>query len=87
MKITVLYHPVSEHARICEDYRREIIRQNPTIVFELVSLEERNGADLAELYGVVEYPAILARQEDGTISKQWEGIPLPLQQEVLAYTN
>ncbi|MEK7603336.1 MAG: hypothetical protein AAB459_03780 [Patescibacteria group bacterium] len=86
MKITVLYHPLSDHARVCEEFMHDVLRQNPTAACELVSLEDRAGADLAELYGIVSYPVILARQDDGSLSKYWEGVPLPLQGEVLAYT-
>ncbi|MBI3624326.1 hypothetical protein HY218_01700 [Candidatus Saccharibacteria bacterium] len=84
MKVTVIYHPKSEHARSVEefvhDYGHDLGKQS-----KLLSLETREGAELAKLYDVVNYPAILVIKDDSQLIKLWEGMPLPLIDEVAGY--
>ena len=77
MKVFILYHPDSEHARMVEEFvksYRSLIGKN----VQLMSLEEREGAYYAKTYDVVQYPAILVIQDDGQVNKRFEGLPLPL---------
>ena len=41
---------------------------------------------MASLYDIMNYPAILALRDDGSILKTWEGDELPLMDEVAYYT-
>jgi hypothetical protein len=52
---------------------------------ELVSLNTRDGAATASLYDVMTYPAILALGNDGSILNMWQGVPMPLMDEVAGY--
>lgn len=54
---------------------------------DLVSLETKEGAEMAKLYDIVQYPAIIVTQDDGAHMKQWEGEPLPLMEEVAAHLH
>ncbi|MDQ3158777.1 MAG: hypothetical protein M3P98_01405 [bacterium] len=84
MKAVILYRPVSDHARPVDEYVREFkIRTGREL--ELVSTETKDGAKLAELYGIVQYPALIVTNEDGHYLKHWEGLPLPLFDEVQGY--
>jgi hypothetical protein len=84
MKASILYHPSSEHARAVEEYAHDFERQKGKPV-ELISLETKEGAHLARLYGIVSYPAVLARQDNGDLVKHWEGETLPLMNEIEGY--
>lgn len=84
MKICILYHPKSDHARRVEEYANDLKRIKGKSA-ELLSLETREGADLAALYDIVQYPAVIARRDDGQLLKHWEGRELPLMDEVAAY--
>lgn len=86
MKVVMLYHPVSEHASKVEMFARDFERTQH-VDPELVSLETKEGADLAKVYGIVQYPAIIVTQDDGAHMKQWEGDILPLMGEVAAYLH
>lgn len=86
MKVSILYHPASEFARSVEEYSHDFERQKGTAI-DLLSLESRDGADLATLYGIVSYPALVIRKDSGDLVKHWEGIPLPLMNEVSGYLN
>lgn len=79
----MLYHPVSEHGRLVEEYARDFERIHHKTP-ELMSLETKEGANIAKVYDVVQYPAIIVTQDDGAHMKQWEGDKLPLMGEVAA---
>lgn len=66
-----------DFAREFENYKRKKI--------ELVSLETIEGADLAKLYGVDRYPAILVMADNGSMIRLWQGLPLPLMDELSYY--
>lgn len=86
MKAYALYHPESEFYRSVEEFAHDFERTRG-IKVELLSLETKEGADMARLYGVMQYPAILAVRNDGQLMKIWEGPIMPLMDEVSAYTS
>lgn len=85
MRTVILYHPDSEFAGMVEDYKRDFEERYHRKKIELLSLETAGGADMAKLYDVVRYPAILAIADDGSLLKLWQDHPWPLQQEIAAY--
>ncbi|MCA9329477.1 hypothetical protein KDA11_02440 [Candidatus Saccharibacteria bacterium] len=86
MKVIILYHPRSEHARIVEDFARDFTKQHDRKI-ELISLESRDGAATASLYDITIYPSIIALSDDGQILKIWQGSSMPLMSEVSYYTR
>lgn len=84
MKVVILYHPKSDHARAVETYARDYESfQHGEI--KLISLETKEGADMARLYDIVKYPAVLAVRDGGELLKHWQEEQLPLMQEVASY--
>ncbi len=86
MKTLIIYHPNSEHSRAVEDYITDFKRSRG-LEIGLVSLETREGADLAKLYDLVQYPALVVLRDDSQLIKFWSGLPLPLMDEVAGYAN
>ena len=86
MKVVVLYHPQSDHGRLVEEYAHDYERSRDRKL-ELVSLETRDGAYTANLYDITRYPAFVALSDEGILLNHWEGMPLPLMNEVDAYTT
>lgn len=86
MRLVILYRPNSEFARMVEEYARDF-EKNRGHSLELISLETVEGANIAKLYDIVRYPALLAMRDDGQLLKNWEGDGLPLMDEVAGYTN
>jgi hypothetical protein len=86
MKIVVLYRPESEFARAVEEFAHDIERQQ-NVKPELISIDTREGANMAETYDITDYPAILATRESGEVLQMWIGPVLPLMNEVAAYAN
>lgn len=86
MKIVILYRPNSEFARSVEEFAHDIERQQ-NVKPELISIDTREGATMAELYDVTDYPAIMATRDNGEVLQLWVGAQLPLMNEVAAYAN
>ena len=86
MRITILYHPASDHSRLVEEYVHDFTKLNPEVSLEAVSVDTREGARLAELYDITSYPTMMAIREGGELAKVWEGLPLPLMNDVAYFT-
>jgi len=86
MNVRVLYHPNSEFARRVEDYARDFEHQRGKKI-ELLSLDTPEGSDMAKLYDVTSYPALVAVRDNGEMLALWQGDQLPLMNEVAAYLD
>ena len=84
MAVMVFYKSDSDHARSVIDYLYDFRRRTAKDLEE-VDPDSRRGIDLAQLYGVVEYPTIIATTEDGQLRNMWRGLPLPTIDEVSYY--
>ena len=67
------------------DYIRDYKMRHPGVEPELLSLDTREGDEMANLYGVYNNPAILAISHDGSLQQLWQDEQLPLMNEVDAY--
>lgn len=86
MRVVILYRPRSEHARIVEEFIHDFIYQHPDQKLEVLDVDTRDGSNLATLYEVMSYPAILVIEQDGHLIKSWIG-DFPLMNELAYYTN
>ena len=86
MNVVMLYHPNSEHERAVLNFERDFEHQTSRKV-DLVSLETIEGAEMAKLYDVTQYPAVIAKDVEGKLLKMWEGDRLPLINEVSYYAE
>lgn len=84
MRAVVLYHPKSDHGGIVEDYVRDFKNFKHKGI-ETISLETVEGAELAKLYDVTNYPAVLVIGPAGQLQKIWQEDQMPLMNEVDAY--
>ncbi len=88
VKLLILYRPNSEHESEVESYVRDFQRRYEVgRKIEMISLNTRDGAATASLYDVVSYPAILVLGDDGSMAAFWQGMPLPLMDEVAGYAH
>ncbi len=86
MRAVILYHPKSEFARQVEEFARDFESTRGKTI-ELLSLETKEGSDMASLYGIVSYPALLVARDDGQLAKVWQSEHLPLMDEVAGYLD
>ena len=88
MKVLVFYRPNSEYARQVEEFVHDLQRQHDVDErhLQVLDVDSREGSSMASLYDVMTHPAVLIIGDDGHYVKNWDGVPLPLMQEVVGYT-
>lgn len=84
MKAIAIYNPNGEHSRSVEEFNRNLETRTGKKL-DVLSTETVEGASMATLYGIVDYPAIIVIAEDGVMQKLWQGRQLPLIDEVVSY--
>ena len=86
MKIVILYHPLSDHGRIIEEYVHDFTARHPQVQMESLSVDTMIGARTAETHDVTQYPSMLALREDNSVVKSWIGLPMPLMNDVAYFS-
>ena len=84
MKVIMLYRPNSATERLALDFERDFTMQVGSEL-PMVDVDTPEGTELARLYDIMSYPAILATADDGTLLQLWQGEPLPRISEVSYY--
>ena len=85
MKLLVLYKPKSEYARSVEEYLDDFRHLYPEVEVETLDAESVEGVNKCVLYDILEYPALLALNDDNHLQNMWLGKILPQKQEVISY--
>ncbi len=86
MKAYVVYKIESDHARPVMDFLRDFEKRTGKKVNE-VDPESPNGSAFCETYDIMDYPTIIATDDNGVLQNEWRGLPLPLIDEVSYYAN
>jgi len=86
MKTYVIYKDASDHARAVIDYLRDFERQTGKTL-NVIDPESSEGASLCRTYDVVEYPTIVATDNNGIMQQMWRGLPLPTISEISYYAK
>ena len=81
----VLYRPRSDHRRQVDEFIHNIQANGFSGKVEVVDIDTRDGSSTATLYDVNRYPAVLILRDDGALQQIWEGLELPMVNEVEAY--
>ncbi|MEO8863108.1 MAG: hypothetical protein ABI354_02185 [Candidatus Saccharimonadales bacterium] len=87
MKVYVLYRSKGEFSRRVEEYVRDYERTRGASI-EAIDIDTREGAELVERYGVMQYPCLMVVRDDGQLLREWQGVDnLPLMNELASYAN
>lgn len=86
MKVLILYRPDSEHGRQVETFIHDYQARHEGGRLEVLNVDSREGDAQASLYDIMQYPAVLALRNDGSVLKIWQGEALPLMDEIAYYT-
>ena len=79
-----MYRPNSEHERGIIELNRELLRRiNKEL--ELVSIDTVEGDNLARVYDVTQYPAVIVTDSGGVMQRSWMEGSLPLINELSYY--
>jgi hypothetical protein len=87
MRLVIIYRPNSEYSRITEEFVKDYQDRYQFQSVEIVDVDTREGIALVTLYDIMQYPAVLALQNDGSTQKIWQGPQLPPIGEVASYTS
>lgn len=77
-----MYKERSEHARDVATFVEMMRRQYPDKKAELLDVETREGAAVASMYDIMQYPAVMITAYDGSVHFLQQGKPMPRVGEV-----
>lgn len=86
VKTYVIYKDASDHARAVIDYLRDFERQTGKKL-NIIDPESAEGASLCRAYDIVEYPTVVATDNNGIMQQMWRGLPLPTVSEISYYVE
>ncbi len=87
MNIIILHKPNSETDTQLQGYLRDF-EQRTGKQIELMDAESKEGIDLAQIYDILQFPAILAREDTGEFVQAWSEIDKwPTISELSYYTQ
>ena len=85
MRAVIVWNEQTDYAREVREWLDDFDRTLGSGRIESIDPETREGSDFAAAYDVVEYPTIMALDEDsGKVLASWRGTPLP-QVDQVAY--
>lgn len=81
MRVVCVWREGYDYSRTVEEWLREFERRTSK---EIESLDPgtREGESFCQAYDIVEYPSILALDENGAVAAMWRGEMLPTFDEV-----
>ncbi len=82
MRLVVLYRKNSEQYRPVYEFIEMMSRRHPDKHVHELDIDTRDGAADAVLYGVTQYPALVMTAFNGTVIEMWQGLPMPLIDQV-----
>jgi hypothetical protein len=86
MRTFIVYREQSDHARAVETFMHDFAKQTGREI-ETISPDTPEGARLCEVYSLVEYPSMVALDDNGIVQNMWRGLPLPTISEVSYYAR
>ena len=80
MRVICVYRDNEDYTRSVTDWIENIRRQTG---YEVESMNPDENTRFCETYDIVEYPTIIALDNQGSVLSVWRGRDLPLIKEVL----
>lgn len=84
MRVFCLYRPNTDTERSVIELVAELERRY-NVELECISMDTKEGADKAELYDIMQFPAVIAVDGTGALQKSWDDGQLPLMNELSYY--
>lgn len=81
MRLVCVWREGEDYSRMMEEWISELERRTGSEV-ESISPDGRDGVGFCQTYDIVEYPTILALNNDGAVLNMWRGRELPTFDEV-----
>jgi len=84
MRVFCLYRPNTDHERPVTELNAELKRRM-NLELELISMDTAEGDQIARVYDIMQFPAVLAVDSSGVLHKAWAEGNLPLINELSYY--
>ena len=84
MRVMVVFKDNTDYARTVTDFLRDFEHQTGRSL-DVIDPDSADGTDFCSVYGIIEYPTIVALSDDGVLQNMWRGLPLPTISEVSYY--
>lgn len=84
MRVVCVYRDNQDYTRSVEEWLEAFYRQTGK---ELETMNPDQDTDFCETYDIVEYPTIIALDNQGSIVALWRGRELPLINDVSYYAS
>jgi hypothetical protein len=82
MRVVCVYRDNEDYTRSVDEWLENIRRQTG---HEVETMNPDENISFCETYDIVEYPTIIALDNNGGVLNMWRGRTLPLMNEVLYY--
>lgn len=86
MRAVIVYHTERDYERDVIGYLKEFEYRTHDEL-QRIDPDTRDGDSFCRTYDVTEYPAILVLDNEGKVITMWQGMPLPLIDEVRFYVQ
>lgn len=86
MRTVVIYKDQTDYARSVDEYLRDYERQTGHKL-ETMNPDTREGAMFCRTYDIVEYPSIIALDDNGELQNIWRGTSFPTINELSYYAH
>ncbi len=84
MRVVVIWRDESDYGRTVTEWLHDCERR-VGVAPESLSPDEPEGESLCKAYDIVEYPSMLALDDDGRLLQMWRGHNLPRIDDVSYY--
>lgn len=86
MRTYIVHKEATDYGRQVREFLRDFYRQSGHELIEL-NPESREGIMFCQTYDIVEYPTVIAVDNNGGLQQMWRGLPLPRISEVSYYAT
>lgn len=86
MRTFIIYKSESDYYRQVTDWLRDFSRQTGKELEE-INPDSPEGSSTCRTYDIVQYPSIVALDDNGIMQNLWSGLPLPTISEVSYYVQ
>lgn len=86
VRVLAVYRDQDDYSRAVIDFLRDFKYQTGHDL-ETVNPDTTNGVHFCETYDIVQYPAIIALDDNSMMQNCWNGLPLPTISEVSYYVQ
>lgn len=87
MRLILLWNEETDYASEVREWLRDFNHIAGEGKIESLDPQAGDGERLAQVYDIVQYPAIMSLDNDGRLLQLWKGTPMPQIEQVAFWTD